>query len=432
MDKKLTDNIKKIAQDEARRQRQAAWAARDEAAADILGKTPRKVNINIDMLRRDGVFIRVHVDGLSKLKRPTTDAERGISGKDVRKRLQTAGMTYTLGREFVSAYHSLENKVRQNLERWSYDVQGFRPDRLLTWAAGAEWLRKHNQLTAELATINQQAIESLERRQIETSETFLKIAAMTWNALSKPDDPMEPVIVDNIAYTQDEAGFNRYSARVIEEALAAIPTANDIRAITISYDVAVAQLGSDVLAELNDLTVQNLRADELEIERRNLNQREYERKYAANEFRRQVAQRIREQLTAQDDPYSEAIKALRNRTAQSAARVLKALEKSGGKMTGPSARAMKNLVETFRVMTMGGDQELLDLINKVETRADAKMTGPGLEETLEKISALYIPDVKAVESEAARKARADAIEFRPAPKARKPRKSTSAATAVEF
>lgn len=331
-------------------------------------KQANKVTLDLAKLRDGGVFIQVTVRGMSLVKRQTSFSERGISAYDARRRLQTAGVTYTIPTEIASALHSLENKIRANLKRYAYDLNGFRPYQFLTWDAAVLFYKKHLSLCGEGDELVEKLITLMPEYRTKSIDTFKAVAESAWDSYEASTRragaqpvPKQPFI-DNL----------------IANAMAKIPSDDVIRqSFSFEYSVALAQLGSDMQRELEILN--ELDADRAETRARivKANAEEWATNYKLRKqqfatdrekevMKMMIAERVRDQLNNEADPFQDAVAELRGRMAGAAKDILDALNKADGKLTKSAEKKARGMIDLFKVMTLGTDDELLALIQKVD------------------------------------------------------------------
>lgn len=381
--------------------------------------TTRKLVIDLNQIRNDGIFLQVHVGGASLMTRQTTLAERGLINSDIRRELQTAGVTLTVPRAIYAKFHSIENKTRSACDRLSVDIAGFRPWRFMTWAMAAKWYEMHKRYCDETDALVEQYKNELPGWRNEVRTKFMGAGMAAWNSLisntnKRGDRTFEMYGREwNIRSKNDAADFVE---RVVELAMEQIPSEISFRSsVRVDFEIALAQLGSEIQKELAEFEVNAIarsdaRLKALEAARavagaeREARLREASARFEEEMVKRAVAERIRQQLADVTSPYDDVINALRGKMAASARKVLAGIEKSG-RVTKIVAKNIDAMLDLYQTMRLGDDKELDQLMKKVWANMSAREangtdTADTLGQLLTQLSGIPMRAAKIAEKEA--------------------------------
>ena len=128
--------------------RKVEVAARINVEADRI----KTVQLQLNVLRNQGILVDLSVSGTGMFTRTATWAEIGIQADEADPRFTrfSRGQKYLIPEEQIKRLRSVETRMRQWLDRLSYDVTGFRPYRWLPFTAYDAWIDKWNECKAEL------------------------------------------------------------------------------------------------------------------------------------------------------------------------------------------------------------------------------------------------------------------------------------------
>lgn len=390
-----------------------------------------RVQMNLESLKRDGVLVRISVTGTSKFKRRTTTAELGWAAGDARLRHLTTGTSYVIEPTLAKAARSLEERMRQNLGRYSFDVTGFHPYRYLPFTSWDKWQEGHNELVGQFDSLVSRIIDQRSRVADEMALRFSQIAIRAWaNLMSDHPCPClyDAPIPDSYPPVRLSSGYEfrsfvDFEAKLVGDALVSIPSADTLRSsLKVSYQVSLIQMGSDYEKELKEQADQRLAiadtrrrefetnaayrleqatthyersrlAEQLIHERRRLEAETQAELARISAQTRIMEQNIREQLREMTNPYEEMFNELRDQIARHAAGIAESLARNGA-VVGPTADRARNLVETFRLLNVSGDMQLETLVNELSGRIEGRdadtgnIAVPPLQETIHAISRL--------------------------------------------
>jgi hypothetical protein len=238
--------------------------------------------------------------------------------------------------------------MRQMLDKYTYDVTGFKPWRWLAWKAYDKWTEEFARLTEEFESIKSEILDNLDDYVDGNAEDFAKISAAAWKSII--GQGFGGAIVDNIEYYDVDSFTDAIIARVI----AKMPTRDEIEARLIAdYKVSLVYGQQDVAedmarAEMYWEAVRQQRAQtemlEAELTAQEIANRERRAKLDA--IRQAEMEHARKQIEQVGSPFSEIIGQLRGRFAEDAKSMLESIQKNGF-VRGKSRREGSGLDRVF-------------------------------------------------------------------------------------
>jgi len=128
----------------------------------ITGQNPtHTINLQLNFLRQEGILVDLNVSGTGMFQRTPSWAELGIPEFTGDKRTVqfTKGLKFLYPEDKVRKLKSFESRLRQNLDKHSYDVTGFKPFRWLPYTAYQAWRSKHDAIVEEANAFIQELID---------------------------------------------------------------------------------------------------------------------------------------------------------------------------------------------------------------------------------------------------------------------------------
>jgi hypothetical protein len=349
---------------------------RAEIAAKV-GIEPDKiktVQLQLDRLRRQGLLIDLNVSGTGIFSKTANWSDLGIKeGDDPRPDRFTRGQKYLIPEVEIKRLRSVETKMRQWLNRLSYDIHGFKPYRWLPVTAYSEWRRRFSQYQTEFEEIKADILANYDTYIDLIREGYTTVAEASWKSIK--DAEYEWVIIEGRSY--DREGFIEF---IIRSAIAAMPTREAIeKNVKCDYVTALVYGAEDVAKdqanaeEIRAKTAEERTAHEIAIraedtqlrileqqqahENRMQRLKEQELELQIDNMLRAEVEHARTQLGEIVNPYAEVFSALRNQIAQDAAEMLESIKKSGH-VQGKVAERGLGLLDTFELLAVHDDFEL--------------------------------------------------------------------------
>ena len=360
-----------------------------EEIAEKLGVDPeqiKKVSLQLSVLRNQGLLIDLNVSGTGMFARSANWGDIGIAEdeNDPRYNRFTTGQKYLIPEKKIKQLRSIETRMRQWLDRFSYEVTGFAPFRWLPYTAYDTWREKWAELLADFNQVKAEIIAERESYEIELANTFAQIADASWKSITAQG--YEWVIQDGVVYGRDE-----FIDMVVRSALEKMPTEGMIEEkLHADYVTALVYGNEDLAAD--ELKAQQIRdqarlesektaaarreataqAQMLEaqehhqrqlqiLERDHLHEmqqlEEDEKRLKINTMLKIEAEHAREQLNRIVSPFEEVFAALRTQFAQDAETMLVSVKKNGF-VRGKIAEKAHGLLEVYDLLAVQDDREL--------------------------------------------------------------------------
>ncbi|MDR3572836.1 MAG: hypothetical protein P4L50_03160 [Anaerolineaceae bacterium] len=334
----------------------------------------RTVKLELSILRRQGLLIDLVVSGTGMFTRQASWSELGIPDDDIRSSRLTRGQKFLIPEEQIKRLRSVETRMRQWLDKLSYDVIGFRPYRWLPFTAYETWRDKWAELLAEFNLVKADIIANHDQHVDSLAADFSEVAAAAWRSIQSQG--YDYATIEGRSYDN----LDDFSDIVKAKALAKLPTVDQIESgIHADYvparvygdeDIAIDQLQAQKIlqqAELEHARMEakkqeaylqsNILQEQFDHVRRmdQLEQSEKELKIEA--MLHAEAEHAREQLSEITSPFAEVFTALRTRMAQSAKEILESVQKNNY-VRGKVAEKGRGLVEIFDLLAVQDDSEL--------------------------------------------------------------------------
>lgn len=336
--------------------------------AQVNPEQVRVIKMNLNRLKEQGALVAIHCYGLSIIERRATNAERGVADDDMRARRISSGRVKTLPAELCGKLLTLRELSRSRLDDpfTSFNITGFKPWRYIPVKKFASWLQSQQELEEEWDKVKAECAASLSAFKKDETERCTVLAQRSWNSLwaNASKKAKEVVKVDGKQYTRGM--FDVFEARVVEHALACIPTAKHIDTMQLSWEVGGVETGGSIARDMAEEAKAQEEAAEAEAHTAELTEE-------TRQMKRIVSERIKEQLSSLPDPGVEMIQQLRGAVGETARNVRQSLEEKGRFYKGTS-NALANLTQKFEEVNPG-DDELEQLIARL--RASLYRTSEG-------------------------------------------------------
>jgi hypothetical protein len=347
---------------------------RKAAASRATGINPdtiRGVRLEMDVLRQNGLLVDLNISGTSMLSRSASWIELGVLDATTQER-------FTRGRKslFMDAekqIKSIEVRLRQVLEKLSYDVSGFRPYRWLAWTAYNKFREEFDRLSDEFRQIKQyEILDRYDDHVDRLVEDFTKVAHASWKAIQ--GQGYDGATIDGVTYYDVDS----FTDEIIRRALEKMPSREEIeKGLYVDYTTALVYGEQD--SALDQLEAQRLRNQkdhemtQARIERQEAwlkvqdQELELDRKQRRLEAMRQAEmEHARQKLQEIGSPFVDIITQLRGRMAEDAESILESIKKNGY-LRGKVAEKGRGLIEFYDIMAAHDDQELRQKLESLKT-----------------------------------------------------------------
>lgn len=333
------------------------------------------VTLQLSALRKRVILVRVTVTGSSLFTQGASYAELGIADKDARKNRYTPGQKFIFPREVANKWRSVENRLRDALDRLSYDIDAFAPYRALPWKAIKKWRKIFDKLQSEAAAIREQVKAEYPEYITRLTTELREGAASAWRAVMAQG-------YDAVRFGGREFFFEEdFINAVVERAITHVPSLEEVdRKLRIHYSAALVYGQADVAAdrkraaEIEEQEAvlreqyrarqreQHLQADILQDQfshqRRMHELKEMETEAKAEAAIRAELEHAREQMKEQNSYINAIFQGLRERIAKDAEELLQSIQKNGF-VRGKIAEKGAGLLELYELLAVHDDRALL-------------------------------------------------------------------------
>jgi hypothetical protein len=339
------------------------------------------VQLQLDVLRRQGVLVDLAIGGVGMFTRAATWEELGFTDDDLRRSRLTRGQKYLIPEEQVKRLRSIESQMRQCLEGRSYRITGFSPYRWIPFTAYETFVSEWQELLARFAEARRDILNHYEEYVDLLADDFRQVAENAWRSMQNG----QVVEINGVRYTD----LDRYTDRVVQCALARFPSRREIEdGLTADYTTALVYAEQDLAAD--QLAASRI-YQQAEIERAETDARKREAYLQAHllesEIQRQVtmrsleeqekrikieamlqaeAEHARQRLQAMASPFDEVFVQLRKQIAADCQSMLESIHKNGY-VRGKVAEKGRGLIEFFELMAAHDDGKLRDRLLELKS-----------------------------------------------------------------
>jgi len=335
----------------------------------------KTVQLQLNVLRNQGILVDLCVSGTGMFTRTATWAEIGIQADETDPRFTrfSRGQKYLIPEDQIKRLRSVETRMRQWLDRLSYDVTGCRPYRWLPFTAYDAWINRWNECKTELEWIKSDILSNYDRYVDDLAVGFEAVAHASWKSIVAQG--YDWAIIEGRAM-QEEA-FVEY---VVANAVSRMPSYEKIQGeLGADYITALVYGQEDIAADMaraegiihqiqveheaqrESHQVERLQSDILQEQyqhQRQMNRfEENEREIRIEAMRQAEAEHARNQLQQIASPFQEVFQSLRSQIARDAKEMLDSIQKNGT-VRGKVAERGRGLIELFDLMAVQNDYEL--------------------------------------------------------------------------
>ncbi len=250
---------------------------RKQQALQITGQMPvRSVKMELSFLRTQGILVDLNITGTGMFQKTPNWVELGIPdfASDRRATQFTKGAKYLYPEEKVRAIKSFESRLRQNLDKYSYEVTGFKPFRWLPYTAYQSWRAKHDEIiNAANDFIQKELIACHDECMNYIAAAYTEIAEAAWLSATTGEtdrgrrtQKYQHIILwdknKRESLQLDHEGFVSY---IVAQALSQVPTPEQITN-KLRFDYTTALVYGEEDAAADEAAAANIRA-QIEFER---------------------------------------------------------------------------------------------------------------------------------------------------------------------
>jgi hypothetical protein len=351
----------------------------------------RKVKLQLDTLRNSGILIDLNIAGTSLLSRQASWLELGVLDPKTIERFTRGRKSMFLDAE--KKIKSIEARLRQILDKYAYDINGFRPYRWLNWKSYWSFREEYDRLKEEFEYVKEyEILGRYEEHAAKIRTDFTQIAQSAWNSIL--GQGYGGAVLNGKEYTN----VGSFTDAIVDLALEKMPTREEIATyLNVDYttaivygdqDVAADQLRAaqmqaeiaranvDIRATEEQIRIKNdLLQEQLWVERqknraeqrqREIELENLELEKIANQKRREIEmeairkaemEHARQTLQEVGSPFVDVIKQLRNRFAADAETMLESIKKNQY-LHGKVAKKGQGLLEFYELMAAHDDNVL--------------------------------------------------------------------------
>lgn len=345
--------------------------------SDLTGIAPEQIGVSslqVDILKREGILVNLDIGGSSIFVCGTDWGELGVGNDSARAQRMTPGRKYLYPKEQVNRLNSVVSAMRQTLERYSYELTGFRPSRYMHYKVYPVWKREWELLTGRFNEVKQDLIDMHDGAVDELAEEFRQIALEAWaSSVGKGD---EFIVFAGESYTDMDA----FTDAVMAKALAKMPAVEDIEEklhadyrVSMLYgldDIAKQEEAARVLREQAEIQLEQARLEKHEAylkdaaaqdaynhQERMARMAEQEKSIQIEAMMMAEAEHAREQLKAAVSPFQEVFSQMRKQIADDAVEMLESIQKNKF-VRGKVAERGRGLLELYELMSVQDDAAL--------------------------------------------------------------------------
>lgn len=400
--------------------------ARRQQAVAITGQNPQTaIKLQLDFMRENGVLVDLNIQGTGMFQKMPSWVELGIADwtqDDERVRQFTRGSKFLYPEEKVRALKSVEIRLRQNLDKYSREVTGFKPYRWVAYTAYQDWRERHDRIVADGEAVKADLIANRDRFVDQVAETYTQVAESAWIAATSGEDASGRRIqlysyvqvIDKTTHKPSALDHEQFVSYVVERTVAQIPTAEEIASrLKFDYTTALVYGEQDIAADLAaaeavrqqlDLSRQVRRAEVLkaDLENQQLAEKvraeawetqsrqraaEAEREAKLAAMRQAEYEHHRQQLQETISPFAEVYRQAVSQFVDHAREILESLTKNKGQIRGKVAERGRGLLDLYQLMVIPGmgDERLENYLRELKSLLPADVEARNPEQISDKL-----------------------------------------------
>ena len=363
---------------------------RRQRAIQMTGQDPQAtIKLQLDFLRQNGILVDLDIRGTGMFQKTPNWVELGIADwtEDERVKQFTRGSKFLYPEEKIRAIKSIESRLRQNLEKFSTEVTGFKPYRFIPYTAYAGWREKHDAIVADGELLKTELIANRPAYVDQVAETYTEVAEAAWIAATSGEVNGRRVqlynyiqVVDRTNHQMRALDHEQFVSYIVEMTVGQVPTSEDIETklrydyttalIYGEQDIAADQARAAAIRDQIDLQRQVSRAEALKADLENqalaesvraeawaIQERqrafEMERETKLTAMRQAEYEHHRKQLAETISPFAEVYQAAVGQFIDHAKDILESVRKNNH-VKGKVAERGRGLVDLYQLMVLPG------------------------------------------------------------------------------
>lgn len=345
--------------------------------SDLTGITPGEIGVStlqVDVLKREGILVNLDIGGSSIFVCGTDWGELGVGSDSSRAARMTPGRKYLYPKSEVNRLNSVISAMRQCLERYSYDLTGFKPSRYMHYKVYPTWKTEWALLLERFNEVKQSLIDMHDQAVDELAEEFRRIAEEAWNSSVGTGD--ESIVFAGESYTDQDI----FTDAVLARSLAKMPAPEDIEEklhadyrVSMLYgldDIAKQEEAARAIREKAEIELAKARSEQQSAyldeaakqeaynhQERMIRLEEQEKSIQVEAMMIAEAEHAREQLRQVVSPFQEVFISLRKQIADDATEMLASIQKNKF-LRGKVAERGRGLIELYELMSVTDDSDL--------------------------------------------------------------------------
>ena len=314
------------------------------ARANVPEDKVHLVHLDIEVLNKMGTFVRVFAGGLTMFVRQATWEELGLPETSTRKLRYRVPPKYLFDREEVEWFRNAAQRLRDNLDACSTDIEIMRPYRWVDYKAWQRWMEIFQAAQAEWNSQRQRLINEYDRHFTAMVDSFSASAEEAYDALLAAGSELPP--------------RQEFIDRIVSRAIALAPSPQEIKKLLV-LEQHVAAIGTPAAIERQQMEADRARHERAlaEIE----HQLELDRRQEQMLLER--LELYRQQMEKAQAPLEQLLDSLCQEVAEASAGVLSTL-RAHGALRGRSGERLRNLAQKVHILEDLGYGNLLALVRQ--------------------------------------------------------------------
>lgn len=364
--------------------------SRRQMAVEVTGQQPQAaIKLQLDFLRQNGILVDLSITGSGMFQKTPNWVELGIAdwAEDERVKQFTRGSKYLYPEQKIRDIKSIESRLRQNLDRHSREVTGFKPYRWIPYTAYQAWRDKHDAIVADGEALKADLIANRNQYVDEIAAIYAEVAESAWVAATSGEMDGRRVqiyqyvqVFDKRAHKQRALDHEEFLSFIVETTIAQIPTVEDIQeklrwdyTTALVYgeqDAAADQARAEAIREQIDLARQlsQAEAEKAKLENQRLAEQVRAEAWAIQQRQQAIAAEREakiaamrqaeyehnvQQLKETISPFAEIYRAAISQFVDHAREMLESVRKNNH-VRGKVAERGRGLLDLYQLMVLPG------------------------------------------------------------------------------
>ncbi len=347
----------------------------------------RQVRLDIGKMLDAGLLIDVDLHGFSALKASVSWAELGIADDDERRQRMGTGVKFLAPAQYVKALNSLETRFRQSLDRFGYDMDGFKPWRWMAFDDYAEWQAQWKVLCSALTDLRLDIIVHYDEIVAENRAYFQGVARRAWQNIRAQITTGAVAQIGGRVY----ANYEDFEERIVTTALAKLPSVEFLHTgIFADYKTGYLVTPPEVLSYYSQLNAAQYQESAAEAQARQewlaardqemaLDEKRMTQRARAEAVKQAELEHARQQLASIKSPVQEVMEQFRARIYEKVVKATAALSGNHGlpAKTATMLKGLGTLYQTLAAVTEDNELEtalasLQNALDKIPAEGEGK------------------------------------------------------------